>query len=187
VTETTAAAYRPSPRPRPAGTPSRPAPNHLHVVPAPNTLQPETATGEATPTDDVSAAQIVSDGANPGARRLQIAGLRALYGRTRDYWTPPAIFTDQPASLADLADYARTAAWAHQPTGPLRAAGISFHYGIGYPYTVYSRYREWAFQRPGRLTAHLAGIKLLALTGPGIWLADHLIYPAARLVGHILL
>lgn len=184
-----ATAYGPAPRVRPTGAPSRPADPrpHLRAVPNPDTLQPETATEENTPSGHVSAGQIVSDDANPGAGPLQIAGWRAAVARSRDYWTPPAIHTDQPASMAELAAYARTAPWTAQTSGPLRTAGVIYGYGVAVPYTYTTRYREWVAQRPGRLLLHLGGIKLAAMTGPGIWLVDHLIYPAAHLVGQILL
>jgi hypothetical protein len=115
------------------------------------------------------------------------ASLKAAGGRVGSYWTPPALFTDQPASLAELGEYARHAPWAHQQHGPIRAAGIGYWRALAYPYTAVSRYREWVFQRPGRLLAHLGAIKLLAHTTPGIWVVDHIVYPAASLAGHILL
>lgn len=185
MTESAAYGYRPAARP--AGGQPRPTPHHLRVVPATATLQPETATRPATHADHVPAGQIVSDGANPGADGLQIAGWRRLYGRTRDYWTPPAVFTDQPASLAELADYARAAPWTQQNTGAARALGVGYYRLGAYPYTVWCRYREWVFQRPMRAAAHLGAIKVLALTTPGTWVVDHVIYPAVRIVGHILL
>lgn len=184
-----ATAYGPQPLARPQGAPSRPADPrpHLHVVSGKATLQSETATRPTTPADHVSAGQIISDGAQATPRRLQIAGWRALCKRTLAYWTPPAMFTDQPASMADLADYARHAPWTSQTSGAIRTAGIAYWNGLALPYTATARYREWVFQRPGRLAAHLAGLKLFALTTPGIWAVDHLIYPAAHLVGQILL
>jgi hypothetical protein len=183
-----AAAFAP-PGVRRTGAPSRPADprTRLHVVPEPATLQSETATSTCTPTEHVSAAQIVSDSANPDAGPLQIAGWRGLYERTRGYWTPPAIFTQTPATLAELAEYARYAPWTQQSSGIFRAAGIGYYRLVAYPATVGHRYGEWVAQRPGRLLIHMAGIKLAAMTGPGIWLVDHLIYPAARIVGQILL
>lgn len=183
-----AAAYA-HPGVRRTGAPSRPADprQHLHVVPDPATLQSETATPTNTPAKTVSAAHSVSDGANPGAGVLQIAGWRGLYERSRDYWTPPAIFTAPPASLTELADYARHAPWTQQSTGLLRTAGLGYYRAVAYPATVGHRYGEWIVQRPGRLLIHLGVIKLAAMTGPGIWLVDHLIYPAARIVGQILL
>ena len=184
---TDAAAYGYRQAGRPAAAQPRPNPTHLRAVPDEPTLQPETAIPDNTSADHVSAGQIVSDDANPGAAALQIAGWRALYARSLDYWTSPAIHTDQPASMAELASYARTAPWTAQTSGPLRTAGIVYGLGIALPYTYTTRYREWVAQRPGRLLLHLGGIKLAAMTGPGIWAVDHLIYPAARLVGQILL
>jgi hypothetical protein len=191
VTNAAAAAYGPAPRTRPAGAAARPADprTRLHVVPDPNSEVPTSEPTETLPTETISAGQgpapSVTDGVGSDfGFRVRAAN---TWHATRDYWTPPTVFTQQPASLADLAEYAKHAPWAHQNTGLLRTAGISYYRLIGYPYTVTSRYSEWLAQRPGRLVVALGGIKLAAMTGPGIWVVDHLIYPAARLVGHILL
>lgn len=175
-----ATARRPSPRPRPADEPP-----HLRIVPP--TLQPETATSPDVPCDQETPGQDHAGHATFPAQPLQISGFRAFAARCATYWTPPEIFTDQPASLQDLADYARHAPWTHQNTGLLRAAGIGYYRAVSYPYTVVSRYREWVMQRPGRLLLHLGGLKLLAHTSPGMWAVDHLIYPAAQIVGHVFL
>jgi hypothetical protein len=119
------------------------------------------------------------------------------------YFTPPAVFTDRPASLAELADYARYAPWTVQPfvdrpytdedanqmvkTGAVRAAGIWWYRWIGYPYTVVSRYREWILQRPGRAIPVLLLVKLAASTSYGSWAVDNLLYPVAHAVAWVLL
>ncbi len=187
---TDAATYGYQPGARPAGGQPRTHPNHLRVVSQDQSELPTSATSEDSqpvPADRVSAGQAqpaeVSDTASSDSRFR----VSALWAATRDYWTPPKIFTDQPASLADLAAYAKTGPWTHQKTGPARALGVGYYRTVGYPYTVVSRYREYIAQRPGRLLVALGGIKLAASTGPGIWVVDHLIYPAAQLVGHILL
>jgi hypothetical protein len=187
----TAATYGPAPRTRPTGAPARPEEPRprLHVVPTPNSEVPTSDTSQPAPDETITAGHSGTP-SETGAATSDL-GFRvratAAWHATRTYWTPPAIFTDQPASLADLAAYARHAPWSHRTDGPLRAAGVGYYRLIGYPYTVVSRYREWIAQRPGRLLIALGGIKLATATGPGIWVVDHLIYPAARLVGHILL
>lgn len=187
MTDSSATAYRPSPRPRPAGALTRPADGpKLHVVPDAG-LQPETATTQIPPVDHIPAGQ---DLAVRGFR-ARIAGFaapfRSLAASSRAYWTPPAGFLNQPASLADLAAYARTAPWTAQQSGLIRTAGICWYRYVGYPTTVACRYWEWVWQRPGRVLFHAGGIKILAMTGPGGFVVDHVIYPAASLAGHIFL
>lgn len=195
MTDQTAAAWRPGPR---VDNPQRPAEDRprLHVVPEPAAdsatcnLQPETAEPD-TPTEEFPQVSDHPDSATQAAARLQISGLWAstkdLTARTGAYWTPPALFTDQPASLAELADYAHHAPWTHQHNGLIRGAGVGYWRGVAHPYTVVSRYREWVMQRPGRLLVHLGAVKLLAHTTPGVWVVDHLVYPAATFAGHLFL
>lgn len=184
----TAGVYRPSPRPRPAGAPSRPDSPHLHVV-RPKSELPTSGTGGEAPADSISAGQhgpaAVSDTAvSEIGFRVRAAG---LWQASKTYWTPPAVFTDRPASLAELADYASLAPWTSQNTGLARGFGVWYHRVFGYPYTVVSRYREWFVQRPLRFAALVGGVKLASMTGPGAWVVDTIVYPAARTVGHILL
>jgi hypothetical protein len=190
VPEPATATRRPSPYPRAAESASRPAAAHLRVVPEPEpaaTLQPETATTENTPLDHVSAGHDHPDDAHDSPVAEPTAASPGLWARSKAYWTPPQIFTDRPASLAELADYAKYAPWTHQNSGLIRGAGIGYYRALTYPYTTVSRYREWVTQRPGRLLLHLAGVKLFALTGPGTWVVDHLVYPAAQFAGHVFL
>lgn len=188
-----AQAYRPSPRPRPAGAPSRPveAPR-LHVVPPPADPGSEVPTSErrqGAPTDSVAAGQSGSSTETAGSTsdlgfRVHVA---TVWSATRAYWTPPVVFTAQPASLADLAAYAKQAPWTSQDAGLIRSFGVWYYRAFGYPYTVISRYREWFAQRPLRFAALLGGIKLAALTGPGSWVVHTVVYPAAQYAGHIFL
>jgi hypothetical protein len=163
-------------------------------VPAPpaeiqNSEVPVAGSPEVPPTEIVSAGH-----GDQGPRPEAQASENGLFDRARHawkataaYWTPPSLFTDQPASLQDLAAYARSAPWTAQQAGIFRAAGSSYYRWCAYPVTVVCRYTEWVWQRPGRLAAHAALTKLFALTGPGIWVVDHIVYPAAHTVGHILL
>jgi hypothetical protein len=198
----TAEARRPSPRPHPAGAPSRPVDRpDLRVVPPPDDMfvdvaeqvrnpeMPNAGSPEGAPEERISAGQdaptVETDVPTSGSSlRVKVSNAWTAAGA---YWTPPALFTDRPASLAELAQYAKTAPWTAQTTGPVRAAGVWHYRLVGYPYTTVSRYREWAVQRPLRLAAHLGALKLAASTGPGIWLVDHIVYPVAHLAGHVFL
>ena len=201
MTDAAAPTYRPSPRPRPVAAPGRDgdAPTlRLITDRDPETciadLQAPPAERETPPgrlTGLKSAITVSSD------------WVSARVAASTAYWTPPAVFTDKPASLAELAEYARHAPWTDQAyiaqpytdettkkqvkTGPIRAAGIWYYRGLAYPYTVISRYREWFVQRPMRLVALVGAVKLAAATDPGIWAVHHLIYPAATLAGRIFL
>lgn len=187
MTASAAPARRPSPHPRPDdGQPRPAAAPHLRVVPEP-TLQSETAIGDTLPPVGVPAGQNVADHATSAPISEPGSRIARVWGVSKAYWTPPAIFTDQAPALTDVAAYAKTAPWTHQHTGPIRKLGVAYGTGFAVPYTVWSRYKEHVVQRPGRLAAHLGLFKLFALTGPGIWLVDHLIYPAARIVGHLFL
>lgn len=103
------------------------------------------------------------------------------------YFTPPSVLTDRPASVKELSAYAHRAGWTAQPHGPLRALGIGWHRAIGLPATVVCRYAEWIAQRPGRALPVFALWKLLILTGPGPWIAENVITPAAHVAAWVLL
>ena len=195
----TTTARKPSLRPRtttdtqPVKAEQRPT---LQLVPAVPDIETETGnlnseTETAPPPDDLFPQVSASDGANGGTVRDRVSGFwastTAVAGRTQAYWTPPAIFTDRPASVADLADYARHAPWTAQNAGLIRKAGNVYWSGLALPYTAISRYREWMVQRPGRLAAHLGVLKLFTLTTPGMWVVDHLVYPVAQFAGHVFL
>lgn len=189
MTETaTAGTYRPSPKPRPAAGQSRPDSPHLHVV-RPDSEVPTSGNPADTPTETITAGQNGSSTAHaPDFSDIDFrTRTGSLWQASKAYWTPPAVFTDRPASLAELAEYARHAPWTAQQTGIVRKAGIGYQLGVAYPYTVISRYREWFAQRPLRFAALLTGVKLASMTGPGAWVVDHLVYPAARFAGHIFL
>jgi len=171
---------------RPAAAPSRPDNPRLHVVRDPD-LQSETEVGEDAPSETFPQVNdhVMSDVSAPRFTLRDRFWL--LRTSAKDYWTPPAVFTEQPASLADLASYAKSAPWTHQHTGILRGLGVGYYRFLGYPYTVISRYREWFAQRPIRLAILLGGVKLAALTGPGDWVVHTVVYPVAQFAGRILL
>lgn len=196
MTDATAPAYRPSPRPRPAGAPVRPVDDRrLRVVPttAPACDNPSELPSSGTPAE--APAVIVSAGqsGSPTAKTSENAwtGFRTRTTRawtaSKAYWAPPAVFTQRPASLADLATYARQAPWTADSHGPIRAFGLWYYRCVAYPHTVASRYTEWFVQRPLRFAALLGGLKIASLTGPGSWAVDNIVYPAVQLAGHVFL
>src|SRR5690349_8388711 len=106
-----ATARRPSPRPRPADEPP-----HLRIVPA-QTEIPETCNLQSSPgapsgeDPQVSGLSGRADAETATAPRARIA---QFWASAVAYWTPPAIFTEPPASLAELRSYATTAPWIAQ-------------------------------------------------------------------------
>src|SRR5689334_4436870 len=162
MTDQSAAAWRPGPWAAPPGTP------RLRVVPD----DPETATcNPPEDTPSITSEQVnpseITDGTETATPRKGRIGL--WWAASKAYWTPPAVFTDRPASLDELRAYATAAPWTHQKTGPIRALGVGYYRFVAYPRTVRLRYTEWFWQRPLRLAAYLGGIKLLSMTGPGDW------------------
>lgn len=181
MTEPATAVRRPSPKPRPADDVPRPATNHLHVVRDQHSEMPTSGNQEEAPTETISAGQ---NGSPLGSR---LKDFRTVAARSRDYWTAPKLYTDRPASLADLAEYARHAPWTAQQAGPVRAFGIWYYRLFAYPYTAWGRTKEHLVQRPLRFAALLGTVKLASMTGPGAWVVEHAILPAAQFAGHILL
>jgi hypothetical protein len=107
--------------------------------------------------------------------------------RSRDYWVPPNLLTQPPASLAELSDYAHWAGWTSRTDGPIRTAGILWHRAIGIPATAVCRYVEWTAQRPGRAIPVFGVWKLFILTGPGPAIADNIIRPCLGFLAWVLL
>jgi hypothetical protein len=104
--------------------------------------------------------------------------LGVLFDRALVYVTPPAVLTEPPASVAELATYARAGAWTGRRSGLVRGAGVWWYRLVGLPCTVVCRYAEWIFQRPGRAIPVLLLVKLLASTTWGSWSVAHLVTPA---------
>lgn len=96
------------------------------------------------------------------------------------YWIPPAVLTEPPAPVADLAAYARAGAWTRRRSGLVRSAGVWWFRLVGLPYTVVCRYAEWIAQRPGRAIPVLLFVKVMASTSWGSWTVEHLVEPATR-------
>lgn len=176
----TAAAARPSPRPRPSAT----GPN-LRLVPNRHnsgTLHPEM--------QDAAAPQATAEPENPGIQPSKLHAALTATIASSDWWkrmvkaglayyTPPSVLVDRPATVAELAEYAYWAPWTRAQAGTLRTAGIWWYRLVGVPATVTCRYWEWICQRPGRAIPTLITVKLIASTSWGGWLIDHLITPTA--------
>lgn len=178
---------RPSPRPR-AIPPAAPAP-----VPDDVTIGNCPVSGgqsEGAPTPDVSQEEgggsvqyPVDTPADSVTRSEQVrAGLLAV----RAYITPPQVWAEPPASMAELAAYAHWGGWTTS-TGTVRRLGIVWHRLVGLPVTTCCRYAEWIAQRPGRAIPVFVLWKLLISTGPGPGFADHVIRPALAAVAWVLL
>lgn len=173
---------RPSPYPR-----TRVDGPTLHVVPTVTQGDPETCNAESAgaltePKIKANATDTLKSAITAGSSRVGV-----WVAASRAYWTPPQVFTDRPASLADLAEYARTAPWTTQDAGIVRAGGVWYYRLVAYPYTVVSRYREWFAQRPLRLVALAGSVKLAAATDPGVWVVNHVVYPVFTAAGRVLL
>lgn len=113
--------------------------------------------------------------------------LSGAFGRSREYWVPPNLLTQPPASVAELAGYAHHAGWTRRSVGPVRAFGIGWHRAVGLPVTTVCRYGEWIAQRPMRALPVFGVWKLFILTGPGPVIADNVIRPALAFVAWVLL
>lgn len=103
-----------------------------------------------------------------------------------EYLTPPAVLTDRPASVAELAAYARHAGWTAQGAGPVRAAGVAWWRLVGLPATVVCRYAEWIAQRPGRAIPVFVMWKAVITTGGGPWFVDNVLAPVGQAAAWIL-
>jgi hypothetical protein len=112
--------------------------------------------------------------------------VRAWLLATRAYITPPQVWAEPPASMAELAAYARWGGWT-ESTGAVRRLGIVWHRLVGLPFTTCCRYVEWIAQRPGRAIPVYALWKLFISTGPGPGFADHVIRPALAFMAWVLL
>ncbi len=196
---TTAAAVRapgsrPSPRPRtaPPGSPAAagPVPDDTPAVTHGN--YPEVSTGESESVPEPILVQ--EDGKKVSSLQSSLhfdldtlrERMRSGLGGLKEYLTPPSVLSESPASVAELAAYAHWGVWTSS-TGPLRRLGIVWHRLVGLPVTVVCRYVEWIAQRPGRAVPVFVLWKLLISTGPGPWVADHIIRPVLGVLAWVLL
>jgi hypothetical protein len=119
--------------------------------------EPAVDEAQAQPTDTI-------ESTDSGEQRLFVwGGVLAALGR---YFTPPAPWALQPASLSELSSYAKVAKWAPR-RGVRRRLGITYWYLIGLPTTVALRYGEWLVERPGRLVTALTVAAILWRTSFG--------------------
>jgi hypothetical protein len=193
------AGTRPSPRPRPRMNQQQPRPAAATAAPAPAPAL-QKVTESNSPVSSLHPAESAPAPIQPqenGPESLQSPvkspldvdtlreRLREAIVAVRAYLTPPSVWTEQPASMAELAAYARWGAWTNS-TG-LRRAGLCWHWLVSLPVTTICRYGEWIAQRPGRLIPVYVLWKLLISTGPGPWAADHLVRPLLGLAAWVLL
>lgn len=95
----------------------------------------------------------------------------------RDRWwsrqledlTPPTVWADCPASLRELALYARHSAWGPQ-NGFIRGCGVWWCRLIGIPVSTVAYYIAWIAQRPSRTFVTVLLCAVLAHTKFGGWL-----------------
>ena len=79
---------------------------------------------------------------------------------------PPMVWTQPPASLKDLATYAKEAPWAAR-TGPIRVAGRVWCWLVAVPVSTLAYYLAWLCQRPSRLITVFVLYAVLTQTTPG--------------------
>lgn len=177
---------RPSPRPRTAPPAPDPAPTSVTDGDYPaSSGEPETAPTAVDAEEngvEVSSLQPTLHSKVDTLREQLRSGLVAV----RAYVTPPSVLVERPASVAELSAYAHWGTWTAE-AGVLRNLGIAWYRLAGLPVTVICRYVEWIVQRPGRSLVVFALVKLLLSTGPGPWVADHLIRPVLGAVAWVLL
>jgi hypothetical protein len=67
----------------------------------------------------------------------------------------PSVWSEAPASPADLVRYAREGAWSRDTRGFIRGAGRGYHAVVAIPICLVLYVLALIVQRPGRLTAAL--------------------------------
>jgi hypothetical protein len=187
---------RPSPRPRPrTAPPAAPGPVPDDVTPH-GVTQSEVSnlsTGESESAPGPGPVEV--DGVEVSTLQSSLQSrtdtlrerIRSGWAGVREYLTPPSVLTEPPASVAELAAYVHWGTWTSSTGGPLRKLGIVWHRLISLPITVVCRYVEWIAQRPGRALPVYLLWKLLISTGPGPWVADHIIRPVLGALAWVLL
>ena len=107
--------------------------------------------------------------------------------RTRAYWLPPNLLVEPPASMAELAAYARLGGWTSKTDGWFRALGVLWYLLVGLPVTAVCRYFEWIAQRPARAVVAAFLWFVISRSTPGVWLADHIVRPTLAVVAWVFL
>lgn len=98
--------------------------------------------------------------------------------KVKAYLVMPSPLAERAPAVAQIKAYAEQAPWTAKADGPVRFAGILYCRLIAIPYIVWSRIREWIWQRPARLLVTAVTVKLLAQLPPAEWAVDHLVKPA---------
>lgn len=161
-------------------------PDHLRVVRDDDTniLDGDAAVADTeltVPDDAVSVSELIGEPDDPTVLdRVKAAATRAqgAYGRSVDYWTPPAFWTEDQPSVQKRLDYGRRG-------GNAPGEGIQRQLMIGWSwFAAYQGAKAvlkmWIFDSPGRTFAWYAVIGMLLLwpTGRDI-LAAALYLPAS--------
>jgi hypothetical protein len=78
----------------------------------------------------------------------------------------PSVWSDAPATPAELVRYARDGEWCAPHSTRLRAVGRGYCWAIAIPASVAAYVAAWVVQRPGRLAAVLLLVVVLRLFTP---------------------
>lgn len=156
-------------------TPARSRPSPAPVTEGETALPTSHSAGDAPEATNSAArararARVASETAlTQGHDEADAAGVwEALIGRLQEYWRPPVVWSQPPASLHELTVYAAHGEWTSQD-GPLRALGIGYSW-LAVAASTVLYYAAWIVQRPGRLATVTVLYGLLAHTPPGAWL-----------------
>jgi len=141
------------------------------------------------PTDEVFPAETLTDGAETphsahlGAPRSALTDgddEAGFWDSARATWAPvaawlranlrpPLVWTEPPASLADLSHYAHEQPYAAK-YGIARLAGVWWNRVVAMPLSAVAYYGAWIVQRPSRVAALAVLYTVLAHTTVGLWL-----------------
>jgi hypothetical protein len=91
-----------------------------------------------------------------------------VWSRLGTYWTPPQVWTEPPASLAEILRYAREGEWIAVDSFA-RYLGILWSW-LAVVLSTLAYYAAWIVQRPGRFFTFALLYGLLAHTSVGGWL-----------------
>lgn len=105
----------------------------------------------------------------------------------RAYMTPPSVWTDRPAPLAELRSYADSGTQLSRVDGPLRGLAVAWHVMVGLPTTVACRYVEWISQRFGRSVVVFLLWKMVIRSDPGHSLREYVLNPVGTVLAWVFL
>lgn len=78
----------------------------------------------------------------------------------------PSVWSEAPATPAELVRYARDGEWCAPDSTRLRGAGQAYSWAVAIPASVLAYVAAWVVQRPGRLAAVVLLLVVLALFTP---------------------